>query len=87
MGYTLINFIRDGIRLIFYSIIVFGYEDTATTASAPSLSDRFMNNITTDTLTLLHVCGIVFMVAVVAYLVSNYSAITTKRLAVTEPRQ
>jgi hypothetical protein len=46
-----------------------------------------MNNITTDKLTLLYVCGIVFMVAIVAYLVSNYSVIITKRLAVKESRQ
>jgi hypothetical protein len=60
---------------------------SAIIASAPSLSDRFMNNITTDTLTLFYICGIVFMVAIIAYLVSNYSAIITKRLAVKEPRQ
>jgi hypothetical protein len=60
---------------------------SAIIASAPSLSDRFMNNVTTDTLTLLYVCGIVFMVAIVAYLVSNYSAVITKCLAIKEPRQ
>lgn len=60
---------------------------SAIIASAPSLSDRFMNNITSDTLTLFYVCGIVFMVAIVAYLVSNYSVIITKRLAVRKSRQ
>ena len=54
------------------------------TAAIPSLTERYMSNITTDGLTLLYVSGIVFIVSIVAYLVRNYS----KRLAVkNEPRQ
>jgi hypothetical protein len=50
----------------------------ALTASVPSLTERYMNNITTDGLTLLYVSGIVFIISIAAYLVRNYS----KRVAV-----
>ena len=50
----------------------------ALTASVPSLTERYMNNITTDGLTLLYVSGIVFIISIAAYLVRNY----LKRVAV-----
>jgi hypothetical protein len=50
----------------------------ALTASVPSLTERYMNNITTDGLTLLYVSGIVFIISIAAYLVRSYS----KRVAV-----
>jgi hypothetical protein len=48
------------------------------TAAIPSLTERYINNITTDGLTLLYVSGIVFIISIAAYLVRNYS----KRVAV-----
>jgi hypothetical protein len=48
------------------------------TAAIPSLTERYINNITTDGLTLLYVSGIVFIISITAYLVRNYS----KRVAV-----
>lgn len=43
------------------------------TASIPSLTERYMNNITTDGLTLLYVSGIVFIVSISAYIIRNHS--------------
>jgi len=51
-------------------------------ASVPSFSDRFMRNITTDGATAMYVTGIMFMGAIVAYIVRNHSAIVTKRFAI-----
>jgi predicted membrane channel-forming protein YqfA (hemolysin III family) len=66
--------------VIVWSVVISMF---AITASVPSLTERYMNNITTDGLTLLYVSGIVFVVSIVAYLVRNYS----KRLVKNEPRQ
>ena len=57
----------------------------AITAFVPSVNERYMNNITTDGLTLLYVSGIVFIISIAAYLVRNYSH--SKHLVKNEPRQ
>jgi hypothetical protein len=66
---------------IIWSVII---SMLAITAFIPSVNERYMNNITTDGLTLLCVYGIVFLIAIVAYFVRNHS----KHLAVkNEPKQ
>jgi hypothetical protein len=57
----------------------------AITAFVPWVNERYMNNITTDGLTLLYVSGIVFIISIAAYLVRNYSH--SKHLVKNEPRQ
>jgi len=57
----------------------------AITAFVPWVNERYMNNITTDGLTLLYVSGIVFIISIAAYLVRNYSH--SKHLVKNEPKQ
>ena len=42
------------------------------TAAIPSLTEHYMNNITTDGLTLLYVSGIVFIVSISAYIIRSH---------------
>jgi uncharacterized membrane protein len=57
------------------------------TAAIPSLTERYMSNITTDRLTLLYVSAIVFLVSIVVYVIRIIDH--SKHLAATknEPRQ